>query len=87
MTPEGVFAYVVFGLVFGTIILVFAMKYFSAAYQARAKARADEAYRDLAQRAAAAQSESAASLTAMKSELAAINARLTAVEKILKDVG
>jgi hypothetical protein len=87
MTAEGVFAYVVFGLVFGTIIVVFAMKYFSAAYQARQKAKGDEAARDLAQRAAVAQAETAAALSAMKTDLTAINARLTAVEKILKDVG
>lgn len=72
---------------FGTPLLIFGMKYLSAAYQARQKAKGDEAARELAQRAAAAQSETAASLAAMKSELASIGTRLAAVEKMLKDVG
>jgi cbb3-type cytochrome oxidase subunit 3 len=71
---------------FGTPLIIFAMKYISSAYQARAKASADEAYRDLAQKAATAQSETAASLAAMKSELAAIGTRLSAVETVLKAV-
>jgi hypothetical protein len=70
----------------GTPLIIFGLKYWSAAYQADAKARADEAYRALAQKAMAAQSETAASLTAMKSELAAMGARLSAVETILKAV-
>lgn len=72
---------------FGTPTIIFAMKYLSAAVQARAKARADEAYRELAQRAAAAQSESAVSLATVKTELQSIGTRLAAVEKMLKDVG
>jgi hypothetical protein len=87
MKSEAVFAYTMMAAVFGTILVVFAMKYFSAAYQARQKAKGDEAYRAIAQGAAAAQSETAASLSTMKTELAAINTRLSAVEKILKDVG
>ena len=72
---------------FGTPLIIFAMKYASAAAQARAKAQAEEAYRELAQKSAAAQSEIAASLAAMKSELVTIDVRLTGVEKILKEVG
>jgi hypothetical protein len=70
----------------GTPLLIFGMKYWSVAYQARAKASADDAYRDLAQKATAAQSETAASLASMKSELAAIGTRLSAVENILRAV-
>ena len=87
MRSEALFAYIVLGSLFGTILVVFAMKYFSAAYQARQKATGDQAYRDIAEKAAAAQSDTAASLSAIKTDLAAINTRLTAVEKILKDVG
>jgi hypothetical protein len=87
MRSEAVFVYTLMAAVFGTILVVFAMKYISAAYQARQKAKGDEADRELAQRAVTAQSETAASLSAMKTDLAAINSRLTAVEKILKDVG
>lgn len=72
---------------FGTPLIIFGMKYLSAAAQTRAKARADDAYRELAQKAAAAQSETAASLAVMKNELTSIGTRLAAVEKMLKDVG
>jgi hypothetical protein len=71
---------------FGTPLIIFAMKYISSAYQARAKTAVDDAYRELAQKAAAAQSETAASLATMKSELMAIGSRLSAVENILKAV-
>lgn len=74
------------GIVFGTILLIFAMKYFSAAYQARSRALTEDAYRELAQKAVAAQSESTTSLLAVHTELSEIKARLTAVENILKAV-
>jgi len=70
----------------GTPLIIFGLKYWSAAYQARAKARADEAYRTLAQQAATTQSESAAALSAIQNDVAQIAARLAAVEKILKAV-
>lgn len=70
----------------GTPLVIFGLKYWSAAYQARAKERADEAYRALAQKSAQSQSESAAALSAIQSDVAQIAARLTAVEKILKAV-
>ena len=73
-------------LVFGTILLIFGMKYFSAAHQARSRAMGEEAYRDLAAKAAAAQSETATALAAVKNELTDINSRMAAVEKILKAV-
>ena len=70
----------------GTPLIIFGLKYWSAAYQARAKERADEAYRALAQQSATAQSESAAALGAIRNDVAQMAARLTAVEKILKAV-
>ena len=70
----------------GTPLIIFGLKYWSAAYQARAKASADEAYRALAQQFATAQSESAASLSTIQNDVAQIAARLAAVEKILKAV-
>jgi hypothetical protein len=60
------------GLILGTILLIFGMKYFSAARQA--------------QRTADAQSQGAASLSVMQADLSEIKARLAAVEKILKAV-
>ncbi len=74
------------GLPFATILLVFGMKYFSAAYQARSRALSEEAYRDLAAKSVTVQSMNATSLSAMQAELSTINTRLAAVEKILKAV-
>ena len=70
----------------GTPLIIFGLKYWSAAYQARAKASADEAYRALAQQSATAQSDSAAALSTIQNDVAQIAARLAAVEKILKAV-
>ncbi|HEV2651297.1 MAG TPA: hypothetical protein VGU69_08565 [Rhizomicrobium sp.] len=64
----------------GTILIVFGMKYLAAIRQARAKVLTEDAYRALAEKATTAQADSAA-------HLADISARLTAVEKILKEVG
>ncbi len=74
-------------LVLATILLVFGMKYFSAAKQARSRIASDERYRDLAAKATAAQTEAAALLTSMRSELSEIKTRLASVESVLKEVG
>ncbi len=74
------------GLLFGTILLIFGMKYFSALRQARVRAMNEDVYRVLAEKAVTAQSENAASLSSIQTELTQINTRLTAVEKILKAV-
>ncbi|WP_207461420.1 hypothetical protein [Azospirillum sp. SYSU D00513] len=74
-------------LVLVTVLLVFAMKYFSAAHQARLRITSETAYRDLAEKAVTAQAESAAALSSLQGNVATINARLTTVEKVLKDVG
>ena len=71
---------------FGTILLVFGMRYFSAVQQARARLANDGAYRQIAEKAAAAQSETATALSSIQTSLADVRARLTAVEKILKEV-
>ncbi|HEY1615900.1 MAG TPA: hypothetical protein VGF97_19670 [Rhizomicrobium sp.] len=74
------------GLVLGTIVCIFGMKYFAASRQAQAKVLTETAYRSLAEKAVAAQSANATSLSAMQTGLSEINARLSAVEKILKAV-
>lgn len=74
------------GMILGTILIVFGMKYFSAAHQARSRALGEEAYRDLAAKSVTVQSMNATSLSAMQAELSTINTRLAAVEKILKAV-
>ena len=73
-------------LMLGTPVLIFAMKYVSAAVQAVSRLKSETAYRELAEKAVTAQSESAASLASIRSELAKVTTSLTAIEKILKDV-
>ena len=73
-------------LIVGTILLVFGMKYVSAAMAARAREASDGAYRTLAERAVTAQSEIQASLSALNAEVSKASASLAAVEKILKQV-
>ena len=71
---------------FGTPILIFGFKYWSAAHQAKARFAEDSAYRKLAADAVTAQSGNAATLSAIQSELAEIKTRMASVEKILKAV-
>ncbi len=73
-------------LFLGTVLIVFGMKYFSAAFAARARLANDDAYRALAEKALAASSDNQASLTAIQAELAKVSASLAAVEKVLKQV-
>ncbi len=79
--------YLVFILPFlCTILGVFAFKYGSAAYQARAAAARETAYRELTQKALAHQSATSDTLAAMQAELTQISGRLASVVKILQDV-
>jgi len=71
---------------FGTILLVFGMKYFSAAFAARARIANDAAYHALVERVAVAQSEQQTALSAIQAELSKVSASLSGVEKILKQV-
>lgn len=73
-------------LILGTILLVFGMRALSAVLQARARLANDDAYRLIAEKAVAVQSESATSLSSIQSSLADIKGRLASVEKILKEV-
>ena len=52
-----------------TILIVFGMKYFAAIRQAQARVLEESAYGSLAQKAVAVQSDAAASLSALQSEL------------------
>ena len=69
-----------------TALLIFGMKYYAAVQQARARLASDEAYRQVAEQAAAAQAEVAATLAAMNAALGDVKARLVVVEKILREV-
>jgi hypothetical protein len=84
--PENAF-YAAFFFPAAAAVLVFFMKYVSAVLQARVRLGQDEAYRELATRATAAQAEAGARLAAFGGALADIQARLSTIEKILKDVG
>ncbi|MEJ0048071.1 MAG: hypothetical protein WDN04_19570 [Rhodospirillales bacterium] len=68
-------------------VLIFTMKYGAAVLQARVRIGQDDAYRDIAARAASAQAETTAALSSVGMTLREIQSRLGAIEKILKDVG
>ena len=69
-----------------TILIVFAMRYYAVVQQAKARLANDDAYRQLAQSASAAQSQIATSLAAMEANLSDVRTRMAAVETILKAV-
>ncbi len=73
-------------LFLGTFLTVFGMKYFSAAFAARARLANDNAYRVLAEKAVATSSDNQASLAAIQAELTKLSASLATVEKVLKQV-
>jgi hypothetical protein len=69
-----------------TILIVFGMRYYAAVQQAKARLANDDAYRQLAESASAAQSQIATSLAAMEANLTDVRTRMAAVETILKAV-
>jgi Tfp pilus assembly protein PilO len=73
-------------LVLVTILLVFGMKYFSAARQENARVTREAAYRELAEKALSIQSANAASLAAVSADFSEIKVKLTAIEKLLREV-
>jgi predicted negative regulator of RcsB-dependent stress response len=75
------------GLPLATLLVIFGMKYWSAAHKARAESASADAYRELAAKSAAAQAENAATLAAMQITLADMKGRLASVETMLKEVG
>jgi Tfp pilus assembly protein PilO len=73
-------------VIFGTIIVVFGLRFLQASAVAGADAAHTDAYRKLASDAVTAQAGNAATLSAIQSELSEIKTRMTSVEKILKAV-
>jgi hypothetical protein len=69
-----------------TVLVVFGMKYFSALFQARARLANDALYRELAEKAVAAQTENQAALSAIRADLSKFATSLATVEKILQQV-
>jgi hypothetical protein len=74
------------GAMFGTIIIVFGIRFLQASAVAGADAAHAEAYRKLASDAVTAQADNAATLSAIQSELSELKTRMTNVETILKAV-
>lgn len=70
----------------GALLLIFGMKYWSQAQQARLRLATDEAYRQLAAQAVAGQGEVMVKLAGMEASLTDMQGRLAAVEKMLKEV-
>jgi hypothetical protein len=70
----------------GTILLIFAMRSWSATQQAKARFAHDEAYRQIAEKAVTAESHNAMALAAIQAALGDVGVRLIAIEKILKAV-
>lgn len=74
------------GLPLLAIVVVAAMRHFSAIQQAKLRFAHEEAYRVIAEKAVTAHTEAAASLASMDATLSELKSRVTAIEKILKEV-
>ncbi|MFC3227506.1 hypothetical protein ACFOGJ_09710 [Marinibaculum pumilum] len=73
-------------LVLATILAIFGMKYLAVARAGRAAQDAQVELRALADRAAAAQVEAAAAMRSLQSDVAAVRARLDAIDGLLREV-
>lgn len=69
-----------------TILLVFGMKYFSAARQAQQRLAHEGAYQELADKVAVAQTAGAATLAKLESDVTEMKAKLSGIEKVLREV-
>jgi hypothetical protein len=69
-----------------TIVAVFGMRSYAAIQQARARLANDNAYRQIAEQSAAAQTETARRLASIDAALGELKTRLATVEKVLKEV-
>ena len=74
------------GLFFGTIVVVFALRYVSVAQQSKARLAHEQTYREIAAKAVADQAVTAAALSSVQTAVTDIAARLGAIERILKEV-
>ena len=70
----------------GTILAVFAIRYYALVQRAKARREDDDAYKRIAERAVATQSETVSAMAAIQACITDVSARLTTVEKVLKDV-
>ncbi|OYU69607.1 MAG: hypothetical protein CFE28_06095 [Alphaproteobacteria bacterium PA2] len=67
-------------LFMGTVVIIFAMRYFSSLAQARARIAQELSYREMAEQSSAAQAEAATTLGDLKARIARIEAILKEVE-------
>jgi hypothetical protein len=72
--------------VLATILIVFAMKYISAIFQARARMANDKLFQGLTEKSVAAQAENQAVLAAIRADLSRFGTSLATIEKILQQV-
>lgn len=84
MSENAIFA--VFFFPAAAAVLIFFLKYIAEIKQAKIRLSQDEAYRDLAARAAEAQKETVQALAAQGAALADLQARMASLEKLLKEV-
>lgn len=73
-------------LFLGAVVLIFGLRAAASVVQARAKIASEAGYRQVAERAAAAEADTATSLTSIQAAVEEVRSRLTAVETILKAV-
>lgn len=76
---------IIYALVFGTMV-IFAVKYIAGIIQAWTVGANEKQYRALAERTAAAQSETQQALSAIQAELSRMASSLVEIEKLLKQV-
>jgi hypothetical protein len=69
------------------VLIIAAMRYFARIQQAKTSLADSDAYRTLAERAAATEAETASALQGIQATLSDLRTRLVSVEAILKDVG
>lgn len=86
MSPTPGIYFITMGVIFGSILIIFAIRFLQALAVARVDAAHSDAYRKLASDAVTAQAGNAATLSAIQSELAQMKARMESVETILKTV-
>jgi hypothetical protein len=70
-----------------TILIAVGMWYRATVLKARARLANDDAYKQIAETAAKAQTDTAQALASIEQALADVRTRMAAVEKVLKDVG
>jgi hypothetical protein len=67
-------------LMLGTVLAIFAMRYFSSLTQARSRIAQELSYREMAEQSTAAQAEAASTMEDLKARIARIEAILKEVE-------